>query len=36
MISTFLQLGLALACIGTAGFILIRLFDRQQEGGRKK
>jgi len=34
--STFLELGLALACIGTAGFILIRLFDRQHEGGRKR
>lgn len=36
MISTFLQLGLALVSIGAAGIILIRLFDRQHEGGRKK
>jgi hypothetical protein len=31
-----LELGLALACIGAAGVILIRLFDAQREGGRKK
>jgi hypothetical protein len=36
VISTFLQLGLALACIAGAGVILIRLFDRQHESSRKK
>jgi hypothetical protein len=36
MVSTYLELGLALACIAAAGVIIIRLFDSEREGGRRK
>lgn len=36
VLTTIVELGAALLCIGLAGHIVIRLFDAQRESGRKE
>jgi type II secretory pathway pseudopilin PulG len=36
MVKTIIELGIALAAIGAAGLVLLRIWDNQRDSGRKQ
>jgi hypothetical protein len=36
MVTTIIELGIALVAIGAAGLVLLRIWDNQRDAGRKQ